>query len=83
MKRLIFVFVVIIFFPLSNFAQSFVPSYPEVVKNFFRLYKNESYTKIEFAKKKEGWFVIKEDSLNAEQLFWDQSISNYNELQNF
>lgn len=83
MKRLIFVFVVIIFFPLSNFAQGFVPSYPEVVKNFFRLYKNESYTKIEFAKKKEGWFVIKEDSLNAEQLFWDQSISNYNELQNF
>ena len=83
MKRLIFVFVVIIFLPLSNFAQGFVPSYPEVVKNFFRLYKNESYTKIEFAKKKEGWFVIKEDSLNAEQLFWDKSISNYYELQNF
>ena len=83
MKRLILLFVVISLFPLSNFAQGFVPSYPEVVKKLFSLYKIENSSSIELEKKKEGWFVVNTDTLDSEQIFWDASTSNFFELTGF
>jgi hypothetical protein len=70
-----------------SFAQSPLPTYPEVLRQFFTHYTGteeyDDYTS--FSKKKEGWYVqqvhrLKSDSLLKEYLFWPIASKTYTDL---
>jgi hypothetical protein len=77
MKKFVLLISLSFFFICVN-AQQHLPSYYEVLKNFFTKYKGETgddnYTN--FAKKKDGWYVqqidrYKKDALLSEKMFWN------------
>ncbi|MCP9752187.1 hypothetical protein [Ferruginibacter sp. HRS2-29] len=70
-----------------SFAQSPLPTYPEVLRQFFTHYtatdEYDNYTS--FSKKKDGWYVqqvhrLKSDSLLNEHLFWPIASKTYSDL---
>jgi hypothetical protein len=74
-----------------SMAQTYLPSYREVAKEFFTNYSHEPeeyFDRIVFAKKKEGWFVditdmSHDDSVKKEHLFWDIKEKKYQTLTGF
>src|SRR5687768_15110900 len=83
MKKLL----ILILLPLFARSQNKLPSYPTVLKEFF---KNYSYTPeeetdgITFAKKKTGWYVQVvnriTDEEKKEQIFWSVNTHCFNQL---
>src|SRR5690349_1359078 len=88
MKRLIVI--VLAIFPALGFAQKRFPDYREVLTKFFSLYDHENSLQevLNFAKKKDGWYVqiinpTKQDELASEQIFWSLQKGRYQVLENF
>jgi hypothetical protein len=83
-------FVLLIFvnlFSVYAIAQQHIPTYYEMLKNFFTKYnaeaENDNYTT--FAKKKDGWYVqqinrLKKDELISEKIFWNIEDGKYRDL---
>jgi len=76
------------FFSINLFGQDMLPGYPQVLKAFFSEYavENDAEDFVNFAKKKEGWFVqkinrIKNDSVLNERLFWSIKSKTYSNLE--
>ncbi|MEO8406479.1 MAG: hypothetical protein ABI480_17845 [Chitinophagaceae bacterium] len=72
-------------------AQKTIPTYPQVVEKFYTTYSylpEESYDKLMFAKKKDGWYVhavdqLNNDSIKTAQLFWSIASRSYKPLIGF
>ena len=77
MKKTVFI-AVILLSTLTIFAQENMPSYPEVLHQFFYTYsveENPVDSYLNFAKRKDGWYAQKIDQLNknvvlSEAPFW-------------
>src|SRR6185436_5902639 len=92
MKRLA---VVLLYFgillPGKPWAQTNLPSYPEVIKEFYTNYSylpEKEHDEINFVKKKRGWYVqivdrVNDDSIKNEQLFRDINETGYSTLTGF
>ncbi len=88
-KLLLFCF--LSFLSNTSFAQNSMPSYLEVIREFFSHYshqREEEYDRIFLAKKKEGWFVnivdiADHDRVKKEHLFWDIQKNKYIPLTGF
>jgi hypothetical protein len=78
-------------FPKISQAQASLPSYPEVIKEFFTNYSHERKEpddRIFFVKKKEGWYVrivnmLHNDTIKNEQLFRGIKENKYKPLNGF
>ncbi|MEO6670354.1 MAG: hypothetical protein ABIN36_12810 [Ferruginibacter sp.] len=70
--------IIILFNTVNIFAQEYTPSYPQVLRQFFYTYsadENPIDSYLNFAKRKDGWYVQKIDQLNknavlSEAPFW-------------
>src|SRR6185503_4905347 len=88
-KLLLFCF--LSFLSNASFAQNKMPTYLEVIREFFSNYsheREEEYDRIFLAKKREGWYVnivdiADHDKVKKEQLFWDIQKSKYVPLAGF
>src|SRR6476661_2529471 len=83
MKNLI---ILIILLPVLAFSQ--LPSYPVVLKSFFNSYSfhsDQPTLAINFAKKKDGWYVQvvnqMTEKVQSEQLFWSIKDSSFHLVQ--
>jgi hypothetical protein len=88
MKRLLFVILITI--PALGFTQKRFPDYREVLTKFFSLYHHDNSIRemLNFARKKDGWYVqiinsTKQDELSSEQIFWSLQKGRYQVLENF
>jgi hypothetical protein len=68
-------------------AQNNMPTYPQVLKAFFSKYtdSNNAEDELNFAKKKDGWYVqhinrLNNDELLNEQVFWSLQKSAYQDV---
>ena len=69
-KVAIMILCVAIFWPGRSTAQPGLPSYPEVIKEFFTNYsyqREKETDEIYFARKRQGWYVHIVDSNNEVQ----------------
>ena len=87
----IFILYFAILLPYKLSAQTNLPSYPDVIKEFFTHYSyqpEEKNDQISFAKKRLGWYVhivdrLKNDSIKNEQLFRNINENSYRQLNGF
>ncbi len=68
-------------------AQNSMPTYPQVLKTFFSKYtdSDNAEEELNFAKKKDGWYVqhinrLNNDEVLNEQVFWSLQKSAYQEV---
>ena len=75
----------------GSIAQAGIPSFPEVVKTFFKNYSYEPQERndhLSFAKKANGWSVqvidrLHDDSIKTEELFWEGGENKFHLLTKF
>lgn len=81
----------LVFLNNSVSSQDLLPSYLEVVRQFFSNYSHQNQEpndRILFAKKIDGWYVnivdiANNDYIKTTQLFWDRSNKQYQSLKGF
>lgn len=85
MKRLFYLFIIIPFFGRGQ-----MPSYPSILGQFFTNYgysPRESVDGLNFAKKKDGWYVQIIDrvteAVKKDQIFWSLKNQTYHPLEGF
>jgi hypothetical protein len=76
--------------PLFASAQFGFPGYREVLQKFYSLYQpdDDAGLDLQFARKKDGWYVrlfdrSKNNSLISDQVFWSQQKGRYQVLEGF
>jgi hypothetical protein len=86
MKSLKILFFILIS-SVSSYGQFNMPTFKEVVTNFFSKYSFDSYESyLKFQRKKDGWYVSEDNYNNPgnyfnTKLFWSKIENNYTDLQ--
>ena len=74
---------------LSSLGQTYFPNYKKVLEEFYFHYLQEAKNteSLNFAKRKEGWYVEKTDLIDnklvSSDLFWSQKENKFNSLGNY
>lgn len=74
MKKYFFALCLFIFASVTN-AQNDFPSYPKIVKTYFKRYaKSDNENLLNFAKKKDGWYYQRVNPLKSSQLITEEKF---------